>query len=90
MSEYKYRADDIKEVVQLVDLDAVYIDPTGIEERENISRVYYAKDRMYVKDYTQILRRNTQKNAQSRPFNGEQLFKTGQYPDSLFDLIHVD
>lgn len=61
MSEYKYRADDIKEVVQLVDLDAVYIDPTGIEERENISRVYYAKDRMYVKDYTQILRRNTQK-----------------------------
>lgn len=61
MSEYKYRPDDIKEVVHLVDLDAVYIDPSRIEERQNISKVYYTNEVMYVKDYNQILRRNTQK-----------------------------
>jgi len=43
MQEYKYRADDIKEVIHLVDMDGVYINQESIKEVKEISRIEYGK-----------------------------------------------
>lgn len=79
MNEYKYRADDIKEVIHLVDLDAVYIDEKRIVENQDISRIQYGKDVMYVKDYSQIIRRNKQKTLNlSRLISSSYLKRSGR------------
>lgn len=61
MQEYKYRADDIKEVIHLVDMDGVYINQESIKEVKEISHIQYGREVMYVKDFNQIVRRNKQK-----------------------------
>lgn len=61
MQEYKYRADDIKEVIHLVDMDGVFINQDNIKEVKEISHIQYGREVMYVKDFSQILRRNKQK-----------------------------
>lgn len=79
MSEYKYRASDIKEVIHLVDLDGVYIDPMYIEEKATIAKIYYSNSRMYVKDYSQIIRRNNQKVSNlSRLIEASYLKRSGK------------
>lgn len=61
ISEYKYRPNDIHAIIHVLDLDAIYIEDEKIIERERIDRVYYTETEMYVKDYCQIVRRNSQK-----------------------------
>lgn len=61
MQEYKYRADDIKEVIHLVDMDGVYINQESIKEVKEISHIQYGREVMYVKDFNQIVKRNKQK-----------------------------
>ena len=93
MSEYKYRPEDIKEVVHLVDLDAVYIDPANIIERASISRVYYTNDKMYVKDYGQIIKRNQQKTSNLSRLIEASYLKRGsvKIPYSLYYMsINLD
>lgn len=92
-NEYKYRPSDIHAVIHILDLDAIYLNEEHIIERESIDRVYYTEDKMYVKDYEQILRRNEQKMRNLSRLLGVKSIRRGHthIPYSLhFMSINLD
>lgn len=57
----KLNKSDIKEVIEVVDIDGVYLNPCLIKEDKGISEITYYKDKILVIDKELILKRNENK-----------------------------
>ena len=91
MSEYKYRPDDIKEVVHLVDLDAVYIDPSRIEEREKTSVKFTTRRKSCMsKTITRSSGETPQKSLNLGRLMESSYLKKRPYENSLRHCLYVN